>query len=101
MVTSSRSSDTSSLQGKFVVLAVTGGIAAYKAAEICRQLMDAGAHVAPVMTQTATKFLGPTTLSALAAEPVHLDLFEDATVSPHTRLGQAADLVVVAPATAR
>jgi phosphopantothenoylcysteine decarboxylase/phosphopantothenate--cysteine ligase len=101
MVTSSSSSDISSLQGKFVVLAVTGGIAAYKAAEICRQLMDAGAHVAPVMTKTATKFLGPTTLSALAAEPVHLDLFEDASVSPHTKLGQAADLVVVAPATAR
>jgi phosphopantothenoylcysteine decarboxylase/phosphopantothenate--cysteine ligase len=63
--------------------------------------MDAGAHVAPVMTETAVKFIGPTTLSALASEPVHLDLFDDATVSPHTKLGQAADLVVVAPATAR
>ena len=100
-MTSSSTQQSSALQGKFVVLAVTGGIAAYKAAEICRQLMDAGAHVAPVMTATATKFLGPTTLSALAAEPVHLDLFEDASVSPHTLLGQAADLIVVAPATAR
>ena len=100
-MTTPASAATSSLSGRFVVLAVTGGIAAYKAVEVCRQLMDAGAHVAPVMTQTATKFLGAATLSALASEPVHLDLFDDAIISPHTKLGQAADLVVVVPATAR
>lgn len=89
------------LAGKFVVLGITGGIAAYKAAEICRQLVDAGAHVAPVLTETALQFIGAHTLSALASEPAHTSLFFDTSVSPHTGLGQAADLVVVAPATAR
>ena len=96
-----QNNDTRALEGRFVVLAVTGGIAAYKAAEVCRRLVDAGAHVAPVMTRTATEFLGVATLSALASEPVHTELFGDVTVSPHTALAQTADLVVVAPATAR
>lgn len=95
------SSASRALEGKFVVLGITGGIAAYKAAEICRQLVDAGAHVAPVLTETATQFIGAHTLSALASEPAHTSLFHDSSVSPHTGLGQAADLVVVAPATAR
>jgi len=81
---------------------VCGGIAAYKAVEVCRRLVDAGAHVAPVMTPAATRFVGPLTLSALASEPARHSLWESATDPiPHTRLGQAADLVVVAPATAR
>lgn len=90
------------LAGKRIVLGVTGGIAAYKAVEISRRLIDAGAHVVPVMTEGAEKFLGPTTLSALASEPVKTRLWDDPeTPIPHTKLGQAADLILVAPATAR
>jgi phosphopantothenoylcysteine decarboxylase/phosphopantothenate--cysteine ligase len=89
------------LAGQRIVLGVTGGIAAYKAIEVCRRLVDRGAHVVPVMTRGATRFVGETTFSALASEPVHRSLFEDADPIPHTRLGQSADVVVVAPATAR
>lgn len=90
------------LVGKRIVLGVTGGIAAYKAVEISRRLVDAGAHVVPVMTDGAARFLGPTTLSALASEPVRTRLWDDpATPIPHTVIGKSADLVLVAPATAR
>jgi len=89
------------LAGRRVVLGVCGGIAAYKAVEVCRRLVDAGAHVVPVMTQGATRFLGETTLSALASEPVRRTLWDGTDPIPHTSLGQSADLVVVAPATAR
>ncbi|MGZ6993472.1 MAG: flavoprotein, partial [Ilumatobacteraceae bacterium] len=89
------------LAGKRIVLGVSGGIAAYKAVDVCRRLVDAGAHVIPVMTAGATHFLGTTTLSALASEPVQTSLWlEDAPI-PHTALGQSADLVLVVPATAR
>jgi phosphopantothenoylcysteine decarboxylase/phosphopantothenate--cysteine ligase len=84
-----------------VVLGVAGGIAAYKAVEICRGLMDAGAWVSPVLTEDATRFVGALTFSALASEPARTSLFGGPDPIPHTRLGQAADLVVVAPATAR
>ena len=90
-----------SLRGKHIVLCVSGGIAAYKAVELCRLLVDAGAHVAPVMTADSEHFIGKTTLSALASEPVHTTLWDDANPIPHTRLAQRADLIVVAPATAR
>ncbi|HEY6316732.1 MAG TPA: flavoprotein, partial [Acidimicrobiia bacterium] len=83
-----------------VVLGVTGGIAAYKAVDVCRQLVDAGAHVTPVLTPDAHRFVGPLTFSALASEPAQTRLFDGADPIPHTRLGQRADLVVVAPATA-
>ena len=90
------------LAGKRIVLGVTGGIAAYKAVEISRRLVDAGAHVVPVMTEAAERFLGATTLSALASEPVKTQLWDDPeTPIPHTELGQGADLILVAPATAR
>ena len=90
------------LAGKRIVLGVTGGIAAYKAVEISRRLVDAGAHVVPVMTKGAEHFLGATTLSALASEPVRTRLWDDPdTPIPHTKIGQGADLVLVAPATAR
>ncbi|MEI7591765.1 MAG: bifunctional phosphopantothenoylcysteine decarboxylase/phosphopantothenate--cysteine ligase CoaBC [Actinomycetes bacterium] len=89
------------LAGRTVVLGVSGGIAAYKAVEVCRRLVDAGAHVAPVMTRGATKFVGATTFSALASEPVQTSLFDERDPIPHTRLGQMADLIVVCPATAR
>jgi phosphopantothenoylcysteine decarboxylase/phosphopantothenate--cysteine ligase len=89
------------LTGRRIVLGVTGGIAAYKAVEVCRRLVDAGAHVAPVLTEGATHFVGETTFSALASEPVQTSLWDEASPIPHTRLGQTADLVLVAPATAR
>jgi phosphopantothenoylcysteine decarboxylase/phosphopantothenate--cysteine ligase len=89
------------LRGARIVLGVSGGIAAYKSVEICRRLVDAGAHVSPVMTTGATKFLGEATLSALASEPVQTKLWGGPNPIPHTRLGQNADLILIAPATAR
>lgn len=90
------------LAGKRVVLGVTGGIAAYKAIEISRRLVDAGAHVVPIMTEAAQHFVGTTTLSALASEPVQTDLWHNPTTPiPHTKVGQGADLIIVAPATAK
>jgi phosphopantothenoylcysteine decarboxylase / phosphopantothenate---cysteine ligase len=88
-------------EGRRVVLGVSGGIAAYKAVEVCRRLMDGGAYVSPVLTKGSTRFIGPTTFSALASEPARLSLFDDPDPIPHTSLGQGADVVVVAPATAR
>ncbi len=84
-----------------VVLGVCGGIAAYKAVEVCRRLIDAGVHVAPVLTDDAQQFVGALTFSALASEPARTSLFGGTEPIPHTRLGQTADLIVVAPATAR
>ena len=84
-----------------VVLGVCGGIAAYKAVEVCRRLVDAGVHVTPVLTDSATKFVTALTFSALASEPALTTLFDGPEPIPHTRLGQQADLVLVAPATAR
>src|SRR5580698_6187586 len=88
------------LAGRRIVLGVCGGIAAYKAVELCRRLVDAGAHVVPVLTAEATRFVGEVTFSALASEPVQTSLWDEASPIPHTRLGQSADLVVVVPATA-
>lgn len=90
-----------SLRGARVVLGVSGGIAAYKAVEICRRLFDAGAHVIPVLTDDAQRFVGAVTFSALASEPAHTSLWDDALPSPHTTIGRSADLVIVAPATTR
>jgi len=84
-----------------VVLGVCGGIAAYKAVEVCRRLVDAGVHVAPVLTEDAQRFIGALTFSALASEPARTSLFGGPEPIPHTRLGQGADLIVVAPATAK
>lgn len=83
-----------------VVLGVCGGIAAYKAVEICRRLVDAGVHVAPVLSEGATRFVTPLTFSALASEPARTSLWDAPEPNPHIVLGQSADLVLVAPATA-
>jgi len=96
--------DLRPLRGRRVVLGVSGGIAAYKAVDVCRRMVDAGAHVAPVLTEDALRFVGALTFSALASEPARTSLFDPSGGSdpiPHTRLGQAADVVVVAPATAK
>ena len=70
------------LTGRRIVLGVTGGIAAYKAIEVCRRLVDLGAHVVPIMTRDAHRFVGETTFSALASEPVHTSLWDDARSDP-------------------
>jgi len=89
------------LRGRRIVLGVSGGIAAYKAVEVCRRLVDAGAYVSPVLTQDALRFIGALTFSALASEPARTSLFDGPDPIPHTRLGQQADLVIVAPCTAK
>jgi phosphopantothenoylcysteine decarboxylase / phosphopantothenate---cysteine ligase len=91
----------SAFAGRKVVLGICGGIAAYKAVDVCRRLVDAGAHVVPVMTEGATRFVGEVTFSALASEPVRRTLWDGGDPIPHTTIGQGADLVLVAPATAR
>ena len=83
-----------------VVLGVCGGIAAYKAVEVCRRLVDAGVHVVPLLTEDAERFVGAVTFSALASEPVQRTLWSERSPIPHTTLGQSADLIIVAPATA-
>src|SRR3954447_15483762 len=83
-----------------VVIGIAGGIAAYKAVEVCRRLVDAGVHVAPVLTEDAQRFVGVTTFSALGSEPARTSLWDAPAANPHTPLGQTADLIVVAPATA-
>ena len=92
--------EEASVRPPHVVLGVCGGIAAYKAVEVCRRLVDAGVHVTPVLTEDATRFVGALTFSALASEPAQLSLWDGASPIPHTQLGQRADLIVVAPATA-
>src|SRR4051795_6588733 len=76
-------------------------MAAYKAVDVCRRLVDAGCHVAPILTDDAQRFVGAVTFSALASEPAHTSLFDGPDPIPHTRLGQTADVIVVAPATAK
>ena len=93
--------DSEGLAGRRIVLGVSGGIAAYKAVEVCRRLVGAGAHVSPVLTKGSLRFVGATTFSALASERARTSLFDDDDPIPHTTLGQGADLVLVAPATAR
>ena len=83
-----------------IVLGVCGGVAAYKAVELCRELVRRGHFVSPVLTASAERFIGAATFSALASEPARTSLWESSEPSPHTLLGQAADLIVVAPATA-
>jgi phosphopantothenoylcysteine decarboxylase / phosphopantothenate---cysteine ligase len=89
------------VNGKNIVLGVTGSIAAYKAADIAGGLRKAGADVHIVMTDAATRFVTPTTLATISRNPVHRDQFDDSRWEPgHTALADAADLFVIAPATA-
>jgi phosphopantothenoylcysteine decarboxylase/phosphopantothenate--cysteine ligase len=83
-----------------VVLGVGGGIAAYKAAELLRAFTESGHDVTVVPTRAALKFVGAATWEALSGKPVSAEVWDDITEVPHVRLGQQADLVVVAPATA-
>ncbi|MFF7182533.1 bifunctional phosphopantothenoylcysteine decarboxylase/phosphopantothenate--cysteine ligase CoaBC [Streptomyces sp. NPDC008121] len=83
-----------------VVLGVSGGIAAYKACELLRRLTESGHDVRVVPTDAALHFVGAATWSALSGNPVSTEVWETVHEVPHVRIGQAADLVVVAPATA-
>ncbi|MFF9149112.1 bifunctional phosphopantothenoylcysteine decarboxylase/phosphopantothenate--cysteine ligase CoaBC [Streptomyces sp. NPDC014861] len=83
-----------------VVLGVSGGIAAYKACELLRRLTESGHDVRVVPTDSALHFVGAATWSALSGNPVSTEVWDSVHEVPHVRIGQAADLVVVAPATA-
>ncbi|MEU9607851.1 bifunctional phosphopantothenoylcysteine decarboxylase/phosphopantothenate--cysteine ligase CoaBC [Streptomyces sp. NPDC048057] len=83
-----------------VVLGVSGGIAAYKACELLRRLTESGHDVRVVPTASALQFVGAPTWSALSGHPVSTEVWSDVHEVPHVRIGQGADLVVVAPATA-
>ncbi|HPQ44984.1 MAG TPA: bifunctional phosphopantothenoylcysteine decarboxylase/phosphopantothenate--cysteine ligase CoaBC [Syntrophales bacterium] len=90
------------LKDKNIVLGITGGIAAYKTAELTRELVKRGARVKVIMTRNATRFIGPLTLQTLSCNPVYGDMF---TLSGdwdihHISLAQSADILIVAPATA-
>lgn len=90
------------LQDKHIILAITGSIAAYKSATLLRELVKEGAEVQVVMTTAAKEFIGPVTLSALSGKPVQSEFFanNDGTWHSHVDMGQWADLMLVAPATA-
>ena len=90
------------LTNKHILLGVTGGIAAYKSAELIRRLQDRGAKVRVVMTQAATEFITPLTLQALSGHPVHLNVLDTETESAmgHIALARWADLILIAPASA-
>jgi phosphopantothenoylcysteine decarboxylase/phosphopantothenate--cysteine ligase len=85
---------------KRIIVGVSGGIAAYKACTVVRQLVEAGHSVRVIPTESALKFVGAATFEALSGEPVHTGVFDDVPDVPHVQLGKQADLVVVAPATA-
>ncbi|WHZ10978.1 MAG: phosphopantothenoylcysteine decarboxylase/ Phosphopantothenoylcysteine synthetase [Burkholderiaceae bacterium] len=90
------------LAGKHLVLGLTGGIACYKAAELCRGLVKAGATVQVVMTQDAERFITPVTMQALSAAPVFDSTWDarEANNMPHINLSRAADAILVAPCSA-
>ncbi|EUA40459.1 flavofamily protein [Mycobacterium avium subsp. avium 2285 (R)] len=83
-----------------IVVGVSGGIAAYKACTVVRQLSEAGHSVRVIPTESALRFVGAATFEALSGQPVHTGVFNDVPEVPHVQLGKQADLVVVAPATA-
>lgn len=90
-------------KNKRVVLGVSGSIAAYKAADLIRRLQDVGFDVSVVMTKSAEKFITPLTLASLAGEKVYQGMFDDWNADrtmPHIDLAEAADVLLVAPATA-
>ena len=90
------------LRGRFIVLGVTGSIAAYKSVELARRLTRAGATVQVVMSRSATEFVRPLTFQALTYRPVEVEMFQiqDERAAGHVAMGRQADVVVIAPATA-
>ncbi len=90
------------MQDREILLAVTGGIAAYKTAELCSRLIQEGAAVSVVMTESAERFIGATTFEALTGRPVHRHLFapQEHHIGEHIGLVRRAEILVVAPASA-
>ena len=88
------------LHGRRVLLAVTGGVAAYKSAILARRRAEAGANLEVILTDSALEFVGPRTFAAIGGKQPHTSLFSETAVSPHTELARWCDIVVVAPATA-
>jgi phosphopantothenoylcysteine decarboxylase/phosphopantothenate--cysteine ligase len=90
------------LRGRFIVLGVTGSIAAYKSVELARRLTQAGATVQVVMSRSAAEFVRPLTFQAITYRPVELEMFQiqDERAAGHIAMGRQADVVVIAPATA-
>ncbi|MBL4806920.1 MAG: bifunctional phosphopantothenoylcysteine decarboxylase/phosphopantothenate--cysteine ligase CoaBC [Rhodobacteraceae bacterium] len=90
------------LKGRKILLVIGGGIAAYKCLDLMRRLQDQGAQVVPVLTRAGAEFVTPLSVSALAGQKVHQDLFDLDAESEigHIQLSRAADIIVVAPATA-
>ncbi|HUG32297.1 MAG TPA: bifunctional phosphopantothenoylcysteine decarboxylase/phosphopantothenate--cysteine ligase CoaBC [Acidimicrobiia bacterium] len=88
------------LRGRRVLLAVTGGVAAYKTAYLARRLVEAEADVQVALSESALEFVGPQTFAAITGKQPHTTLFGQKTVSPHTELARWAEIIVVAPATA-
>ena len=90
------------LDGKKILLGVTGGIAAYKAADLCSKLVQAGAQVDVILTEAAAKFVAPLTFSALSGRPARVDMWTEpgGQPIPHVQMAAAADLVIVAPLSA-
>lgn len=88
------------LAGRRVLLAVTGGVAAYKSAYLARRLIESGAEMEVILTESATEFMGAQTFAAITGRHPHETLFGEESVSPHTELARWCDVVIVAPATA-
>lgn len=88
------------LDGRRVLLAVTGGVAAYKSAFLARRLVEAGVDLEVILTDSATEFIGAPTFAAITGRQPHRSLFEDELVSPHTELARWCEAMVVAPTTA-
>ena len=90
------------LDGQRVLLGVTGGIAAYKAADLCSKLVQAGAQVDVILTEAATRFIAPLTFSALSGRSARVDMWSEpgGDPIPHVRMAAHTDLVIVAPLSA-
>ena len=90
------------LKGKHIILGITGSIAAYKSAVLCRLLVSAGAEVRVIMTPLAKQFITPLTMATLSQHPILVDFFnpENGEWNSHVRLGEWADLYLIAPASA-
>jgi phosphopantothenoylcysteine decarboxylase/phosphopantothenate--cysteine ligase len=100
MATGSAADGESASSGREIVLGVAGGIAAYKACTLLRMFTEAGYHVRVVPTEAALRFVGEATWAALSGQEVATDVWHRVASVPHVRIGQHADLVIVAPATA-
>ena len=94
--------ENSKLKGRTILLGVTGSIAAYKSADLCSRLTEAGANVYPILTDAACRFIQPLTLQILSKNPALVDLWYESehNLPNHIQLADSADLLLIAPASA-